>query len=156
MLPLVVADARLAPSHDPWVGAPRDRFIAEEESAGRRCTVESSGATVRCDGADGEALARFDAGGHLVAVDHVRYGLGAADAERELAAILAGSRSTLGEPSRTWGEATASSLARPLRQTGFEYRFSDVAVDVTATNLGRDGVVIRQQHRAMRGLTEGS
>lgn len=156
MLPLAVPNGRTAPSHDLWVGASRDRFTTGEEASGRQCHAEQSGATVRCEGNGTESLARFDPDGRLVALDRVRYGLAAADGERELGAMLTEARATLGEPGRTWGEATASYLAHPLRQAGFEYRFVDVALDVTATHLGRDGIVLREQHRAMRGLREGS
>lgn len=156
MLPLAIPNARMAPAHDLWVGASRDRFTAGEEASGRSCHAEQSGATIRCEGNGTEALARFDADGRLVALDRVRYGLAATDGERELGAMLTEARATLGEPARTWGEATASYLAHPLRQAGFEYRFVDVALDVTATHLGRDGIVLREQHRAMRGLREGS
>lgn len=156
MRTLVAPNGRIAPSHDPWLGAARDRFTAGEQAAGRRCNVEQAGATVRCEGESTEALARFDPQGHLVAVDRVRYRLPPEDGERELAALQTNARETLGEPARTWGEATASYLAHPLRQAGFEYRFADVALDVSVTNLGRDGIVLREQHRSMRGVPGGS
>ena len=156
MLPLAIPNGRRAPMHDPWVGASRDDFTAREEASGGRCHAEQSGATIRCEGKGTEALARFDPDGRLVALDRVRYGFAAADGERELGAMLTEARATLGEPARTWGESTASYLAHPLRQAGFEYRFVDVALDVTATHLGQDGIVLREQRRAMRGLREGS
>jgi hypothetical protein len=149
MLPLAGLSVGRSPSADRWVGTTRERFVRAEEASGRRCVVEQAGASVRCERDRDEELARFDDAGALVAFDRVRYGLTAEDGETALAALLTASRSDLGPPARSWGEGTAAFLDRPLRQAGFEYRFADVAVDVTATHMGRDGIVVREQHRAM-------
>jgi hypothetical protein len=156
MLPLAALSVGPAPIADRWVGTTRDRFVRAEEASGRHCVVEQAGSSVRCEQDRDEELARFDDAGGLVAFDRVRYGLSAADGETALAALLTASRGDLGPPARSWGQATAAFLDSPLRQAGFEYRFADVAVDVTATHMGRDGIVVREQHRAMPRPPRGS
>lgn len=155
MLPLAARSVGLAPIADRWVGTTRDRFVRAAEASGARCVVEQADASVRCERHRDEELARFDGAGALVAFDRVRYGLSAEDGEAALADLLASSRSDLGPPARSWGQPTAAFLASPLRQAGFEYRFADVAVDVTATHMGRDGIVVREQHRAMPRAPRG-
>lgn len=156
MGPLTTTTGRMAPLRDTSLAVSRDRFIAVEETAGARCTVEPTATSVRCEYEHGEVLARFDPADQLVALDRVRYGLSAEDGERALTRMLADARLRLGDPARLWGEPTASYLDSPLRQAGYEYRFTDVAIDVTATHLGRDGVVLREQHRAVPRAAKGS
>lgn len=156
MLPLAARSGGPAPVADRWVGTTRESFVRDEEASGRHCVVEQAGASLRCERDRDEELARFDDAGALVALDRVRYGLSASDGETALADLLTASRTRLGSPARSWGEPTASFLDRPLRQAGFEYRFADVAIDVTATHMGRDGIVVREQHRAMPRSPRGS
>lgn len=155
MRPLAATTDRKAPLRDTSLGVSLQRFIAVEESAGGRCAIEPAFASARCEDPRGEVLARFDPTDHLVALDRVHYGLSAEDGERALTHMLADSRLRLGEPARQWGERTASYLGSPLRQAGYEYRFADVAIDVTATHLGRSGVVVREQHRAVSRADQG-
>ena len=156
MGPLTTTTAGVAPVSDTSLGESRRRFVAVEERNGARCKVDPAGATVRCENERSEVLARFDPADRLVALDRVQYGLSAEDGGRVLADMLADARLHLGEPARLWGERSAVYLGSPLRQAGYEYRFADVAIDVTATHLGRDGVVLRQQHRAVPRATKGS
>ena len=156
MRPLAASTDKMAPLRDTLLGGSLRRFIAEEESAGARCAIEPAGASVRCADQRGEVLARFDPADHLVALDRVQYGLSAEAGELALTRMLADARLRLGEPARQWGERSASYLGSPLRQAGYEYRFADVAIDVTATHLGRSGVVVREQHRAVSRADTGS
>jgi hypothetical protein len=133
----------------------REQLVHLREESGGRCDVELGGAAVRCPpspGAPEELLARFDPAGRLVALDGVRYGLDGEEAEALLSVLAGEARAHYGAPTRAWGEATATFLARPLRQAGFSYRFADLAVDVTATRFddgAASGVVLRTQHRAV-------
>jgi hypothetical protein len=65
----------------------------------------------------------------------------------------------LGAAARVVGEPTASALeAGRSSRAGFELRFDDYAVDVSATNLASDGVardreiVVREQYRLLSAL----
>ncbi|GAC1521393.1 MAG: hypothetical protein NVS3B10_22250 [Polyangiales bacterium] len=156
MGPLTAAASRTAPLRDTLLAVSRAHFIAVEETARGRCAVDPASTSVRCESEHGEVLARFDPADQLVALDRVRYGLSAEDGERVLTRMLADARLRLGDPTRLWGEPTASYLGGPLRQAGYEYRFTDVAIDVTVTHLGRDGLVLREQHRAVPRAAKGS
>ncbi len=114
------------------------------------CAEEADGALVRCTFADREELvARFTPQHVLVGLDRVRYGLDGETAAKELGRVRAAQVVTYGAPHRQWGEATAAYLGSPLRQTGVEYRFSDLLIDVTATQMAQDGVVLREQVRSV-------
>lgn len=132
----------------------RMSFVRDREAHGATCATELEGSAVRCTVRDGETLARFDPRARLVATDDVRYGLSPEEAAGTLEAELASSRRAYGEPSKVWGERTSTFLSSPLRQAGFAYRFSDVALDVTVTKLG-EGLVLRVQRRSITSA-EGS
>lgn len=132
----------------------RATFVRDAETRGASCASELDGAAVRCTVVDGETLARFDPRGRLVATDDVRYGLSPEEGASTLASRLSNARQAYGDPSKTWGETTSAFLSSPLRQAGFAYRFSDVALDVTVTRLG-EGLVLRVQRRSVTS-TEGS
>jgi len=127
-------------------------LTSAEEKAGATC--EPSGpSAIRCTTTTQreELLARFDARGKLAAIDRVRYGLSPADATQAIHDKTFEATTRFGAaPTRTWGEANADYLARPLRQAGFEYRYVNVAIDVTVTHMGTgDGIVLREQQRSI-------
>ncbi len=129
----------------------RDGALCQEELAGAllRCVVESSSfAPARAQEASSELVARFDPKGRLVGVDRVTYGV---SSTRASAALASGGRDgqRWGIPSHAWGETNADYLSAPLRQAGVAYRFSDVAVDVTVTNMGARGLLLREQWRTL-------
>jgi hypothetical protein len=95
-----------------------------------------------------DAFFRFDPGGKLVAVDVMREGTNGVAA----AAFVDGASQRLsrevGAPSRVALEPAAA-LATLYAQSTVEYRFLDYAADVSATNFGEVGVVVREQYRAI-------
>lgn len=134
---------------------------------GLACTEELKGAALRCVGrlarGDGavaaDAYFRFAPEGTLVAADLVHVGTtpaaGLASARRiasELGAKVSASPRVVGEDS-----ATALSAGRSSR-VGFELRFDDYAVDVSATNLASpetdkdQEIVVREQYRLLSEL----
>ena len=133
---------------------------SREERGGAQCEEELGGALLRCiSGASAtpqsraqevssELVARFDPEGRLVGVDRVTYGVSSVRASEALDSRRGGG-SPWGAPSHEWGESSASYLGSPLRQAGVTYRFSDVAVDVTVTNMGERGLLLREQWRAL-------
>ncbi len=128
----------------------RTELLAAASARSGACTEEADGAIVRCTFADREELvARFTPQHVLVGLDRVRYGLDGEAAARELTRARAAQVVAYGAPHRQWGEATAAYLGGPLRQVGVEYRFSDLLVDLTATQMAEDGVVLREQVRSV-------
>jgi hypothetical protein len=126
------------------------------------CNEEVAGTALRCldvdarlaGSADSPRIAdlffRFDPNGGLVALDAMYAGTSADEAARAFAS--AGQRLTrdLGSAGVVNGESSATYLASvALAQTSLEYRFADYAVDVTATNFGERGVIVREQYRAL-------
>lgn len=128
----------------------RSELLATASAQKGSCAEEAEGALVRCTFADREELvARFTPQHVLVGLDRVRYGLDGDAAAKELGRVRAAQVAAYGAPHRQWGEATAAYLGAPLRQTGVEYRFSDLLIDVTATQMAQDGVVLREQVRSV-------
>jgi hypothetical protein len=107
---------------------------------------------VNAAGGDGlpiaDAYFRFDPGGRVIAVDVMHQGTNGAVA----AAFVDGASQRLsrevGAPSRVALEPPAA-LATLYAQSSVEYRFRDYAADVSATNFGEIGVVVREQYRAI-------
>ena len=129
----------------------RSSFVATSVARGEQCEDELDGALVRCEGSQGEVVARFDPRGALVGADRVRYLTEAKDACLLFDELAAARADRLGAPSRSWGITSPSYLAEPLRQVGVAYRFVDVAVDLSATHLGSGRIAIREQVRSIPG-----
>ena len=129
----------------------RSSFLEASRALGDECEEELDGALVRCDGAAGEVVARFDPRGTLVGADRVRYVADEADASALFGELAAARYRRLGAPSRSWGDTSPSYLAGPLHQVGVAYRFVDVAVDLSATHLGHGRIAIREQVRSIPG-----
>lgn len=125
------------------------------KTAGARCDDELDGAAIRCEGARADGIAvkdaffRFDPEGRLVAVDVMREGRPPAEALALHAALVADATRVLGAPSAEH-VATAADLGAPLARASAEYRFADYAADLGATNMGGEGVVVREQYRSLR------
>jgi len=126
------------------------------------CKDEIAGTAVRCNDVDPKALDdgqvpiedlffAFDPGGKLVALDVMHRGASADDASRLLDDATARLRRVLGAgPTSTSGDRTSTYLtSAPLAQSAIEYRFRDLAVDVSATNFGDRGIIVREQYRAI-------
>lgn len=120
--------------------------MAHELRSTVRCTPEIDGALLRCIGPTTETVARFSPTGELVGLDRLEYALSAERAASSIARLQA-ERVPWGRPAEAWGEPTGTFLSAPLRQTGFVHRFADVATDVSVTNLGASGLVLREQWR---------
>ena len=126
-------------------------FVASRVADGDRCEDPLEGALVTCEGDSGEVVARFDPSGALVGADRMRYVAGAAQASSLFREMAAAEAERFGSPERSWGSASSSFLAEPLRQVGVAYRFVDVAVDLSATHLGSGRIAVREQVRAIPG-----
>ncbi|MBS2019389.1 MAG: hypothetical protein JST00_41385 [Deltaproteobacteria bacterium] len=130
--------------------------LAWGKAESRTCTDELGGAAIRCEASDAEkgvvrdAFFRFDPQGKLVGVDLMREGT-----DPEAAAALVGKlesevSNAAGKPSSTRGTVSGQHLGSGyLSQAAFEYRFADYAADISATNLGAQGIVVREQYRSL-------
>lgn len=130
-------------------------------AAGATCSEEMKGAAARCKGVGGEAVHapaaglafsdvffRFDTQGTLMAVDAMHEGAPADQAIHYFEAASRKLATDFGPPTPS-PMPTAESLGEPYTRAAFEYRFRDLAVDLTATNFGATGVVVREQYRAI-------
>jgi hypothetical protein len=131
------------------------------DASGAACTEEMKGAAVRCKnvGADAvhapaqglafsDVFFRFDPKHTLVAVDAMHDGAPVGQAIHYFEAASRKLESDFGPPTPT-PMPTPESLAEPFTRSAFEYRFRDLAVDLTVTNLGDKGIVVREQYRAI-------
>lgn len=129
------------------------------------CSVEASGTALRCErtapGPIGDLsirdlYARFDATGRLVAIDLMSEGMDAETAARRFESTRARLAGELGAPATSSGEATGAYLAdKPFRRAAVQFRFADYAADLSATNLARGGVVVREQYRSIPPVASG-
>jgi hypothetical protein len=127
---------------------------------GATCREEIAGAALRCESADRpigaenevpvkDAFFRFDPRGVLVGVDLMRDGTNGEKAAAVLTTITAQIARAAGPPSTVQGTASSAHLAGYLNRAGSEFRFADYAADVSATNMGEQGVVVREQYRSI-------
>lgn len=136
---------------------------------GLTCKTQLQDQAYECIGVPGEAFApalaskvdalffRFEPGGKLVALDAQssdKSGTGEA-AVRSYGALAQGLEKEMGTPTAKYGEATASAegaayyTAGPYRRSAVEYRFQDVAVDLSVMSLPQSEVLVRAQFRAL-------
>ena len=145
----------LSPSNDafgfPLGTTTREAFSKANES----CATELEGALVRCEGAQGEIVARFDPKGMLVGADRVKLVEGVEEGSALYRALSSAETARLGTPTRAWGNDSPAFLAEPLRQVGVAYRFEDVAVDLSLTHLGPGRIALREQVRAIPRAVRG-
>ena len=126
------------------------------------CKDEIAGTAVRCTDVDPKSLDdglipiddlffAFSPDGKLVALDVMHRGASAEEASRLLDDASARLARVLGAPpTSTNGDRTSTYLtSAPMAQSGLEYRFRDLAVDVSATNFGDRGVIVREQYRSI-------
>ena len=138
--------------------------LAWAKSNGVSCGEELAGAALRCrdvpERASGggavaagdisDLLFRFDPSGTMVSLDAVYAGISGEAAADSLAEIAAALTRDVGPPASALGEHSATYLtAAPYAQSGAQFRFRDYAADVTATNFGNKGIVLRGQYRAI-------
>jgi hypothetical protein len=130
---------------------------------GAKCTEELAGAAMRCESVDRSALEegaesgvaikdaffRFDPRGVLVGVDLMRDGTDGEKAAAVLESVTKRIADAAGPPSTVHGTASPAHLAGYLNRAASEFRFADYAADVSATNLGEQGVVVREQYRSI-------
>ena len=95
-----------------------------------------------------DAFFRFDPGGKLVAVDVMHQGTNGVVAAAFVDVASQRLSREVGAPSRVALEPAAA-LGALYAQSTVEYRFRDYAADVSATNFGEVGVVVREQYRAI-------
>ncbi len=129
-------------------------------SVGAACGEELGGAAVRCEGKDRpmpaegggavhDAFFRFDPKGVLVGVDLMRDGTDVDKAAAVLTSISDRITHEAGPATTVKGTASSAHLAGYLNRAATEFRFADYAADVSATNLGVQGVVVREQYRSI-------
>lgn len=138
------------------------------DRAGGACKEELEGAALRCEVAAAagrpsvrDAFFRFSPDGVLVAVDVVREPASPEAAASLVEQLTSKLSREAGPVTTSRGEATASALGSGhLAQAVREYRFTDYAADVTATNFGEGGkspdVVVREQYRSLHLATTAS
>jgi hypothetical protein len=129
----------------------RDEVIAWGEEMHATCKEELSGAIVRCEHAADidDALFRFDPKGILVGVDLMHAATDGNTAVRELDELSAKIEKAAGPPSSLRGTRSGEWMSAPNRQITAEFRFTDYAADLTATNFGERGVVVHEQYRSI-------
>jgi hypothetical protein len=128
-------------------------------AASLTCGDEMNGAAVRCvapegdgenEGALSDVFARFDPKGALVALDIVHKGMTPERAATELTSLAHTIESAVGPSTSKRGEPTAENLGGgALSHAAFEFRFADYAADVSATSFAGNGIVVREQYRAL-------
>jgi hypothetical protein len=127
---------------------------------GATCREEIAGAALRCESAGQpigaksalpvkDAFFRFDPRGVLVGVDLMRDGTNGEKAAAVLTTITAQIAEVAGPPSTVQGTASSAHLSGYMNRAGSEFRFANYAADVSATNLGEQGVVVREQYRSI-------
>ena len=119
------------------------------EAARPGCAWEVADALLHCDEPGGTLVARFDRAGVLVGLDRRLAASSPEGATAAFAARARGYESTFGAPHTRTGQPTVAFLSSPLSQAGVRYRFQDLAIDLTVTQLGHD-VVVREQVREVR------
>lgn len=142
----------------------RAELTAWGASVGATCKEELRGAALRCEAsaenegrpiaAEGgipirDAFFRFDPRGVLVGVDLMRDGTDGVKAASALTAISERIARDAGPPTTVQGTASPAHLSGYLNRAATEFRFADYAADVSATNLGPQGVVVREQYRSI-------
>lgn len=128
---------------------------------GASCTEELKGSALRCESLDKslspesgvaihDAYFRFDPRGVLVGVDLMRDGTDGEKAAAVLETVTKRVSDAAGPPSAVQGTASPAHLGGGyLNRAASEFRFADYAADVSATNLGEQGVVVREQYRSI-------
>ena len=139
----------------------RDDVKAWSTRAGASCTEELGGAALRCEPANrtstaengvpvSDAFFRFDPRGVVVGVDLMREGTDGEKAAAVLTTLTDRISQAAGPPSTVQGTASSAHLAGGyLNRAAAEFRFADYAADVSATNMGERGVVVREQYRSI-------
>ncbi len=129
--------------------------------AGSTCTDELGGAALRCEPTDktrsaengvgvSDAFFRFEPSGVLVGIDLMREGTDGEKAAAVLTTLTERISLAAGPPSTVQGTASSAHLAGGyLNRAATEFRFADYAADVSATNMGERGVVVREQYRSI-------
>ena len=128
--------------------------------AAATCTEEIGGAALRCELADKniteengvsvrDAFFRFDPRGVVVGIDLMRDGTDGNKAAAVLTTISDRISRAAGPPSTVQCTADSAHLGGYLDRAATEFRFADYAADVSATNLGDRGVVVREQYRSI-------
>jgi hypothetical protein len=89
-------------------------------------------------------MVRFD-GRAMVGLDRQTERMPIAEALQQFAARKQSLMADLGAAHETTGPVDREAFARPYAQASIRYRFRDVAVELSVTNLG-DGLVVREQY----------
>lgn len=119
----------------------------------RRCTDVPASALGEPDslGVIEEVAFELRSTGELVNVETLRRGLTEAQAAMVTADRERTAASTLGEPANVGGEATAAHLGHGyLSSFVAEHVFTDYRATVSATNMGKTGVMVREQYLSAR------
>jgi hypothetical protein len=139
----------------------RSEVAAWAARSGATCEAEIGGAAMRCElpaqnnvtEENGvsvrDAFFRFDPRGTIVGIDLMREGAAGEKAAVVLASISDRITRAAGPPTTVQGTADSAHLGGYLDRAATEFRFADYAADVSATNLGDRGVVVREQYRSI-------
>ncbi|MDE2147778.1 MAG: hypothetical protein KGJ24_13910 [Burkholderiales bacterium] len=155
--------ATMAPAR-PALGPALDRTTEAQARAwaqarGIGCEAVSQGwQHLRCRGFDAarvgvagppvsEMWLSFGPQGTLVAVDLYRRGLAPADEALAWRDATGRLQAVLGRPARAWGDAAPQALqAQTLAAAGVQYRYADYIASVTASEIPRSGLAVREQY----------
>jgi hypothetical protein len=133
----------------------RDDVTTWGSHVGATCNREQNDTAIRCEdakvegGGVSDAFFRFDPKGRLVGVDIMREGMTPSSAAELYRGLAAKTTGEVGAPTTHQGEATEALLGSNLARASAEYRFSNYAADLSVTNLGSQGVVVREQYRSL-------
>lgn len=138
-------DVGRASADDVTAWAKRDVATCEkDERIGViRCRAEALG------GEPADVVFVVDAKGVVQGIDVMRDKTTVALGAERLTKLTAELKATLGPPTSSSGEPTAAFLGAAFGRTEVQYRFSDYAVDVSATHFGDGSLVVREQYRAV-------
>jgi hypothetical protein len=136
-----------------WAGAHHVRCNDELARTAMRCVdVDPRSVGGTAGSSIDDLFFRFDPRGVLVAVDAMHAGASPDDALRQVADVEARLARDLGTAASgtVHGERSATYVGgAAMSQVSIEYRFRDYAADVSATNFGSRGIIVREQYRAI-------
>lgn len=133
--------------------------VAWAGASGHRCTEELGGSAFRCEdvarnstkpGGVRDAYFRFDPTGVVVGIDLMHEGVTPERAAELLESLSGTVAREAGPPTAVHGEASAAHLGQGyMTRAATQFRFTDYAADISATNFGEQGIVVRQQYRSV-------
>jgi hypothetical protein len=132
--------------------------LARMKAGGVSCEAMRGGSALRCTAlpasfstggapAIDDLHAQFDASDRLVAIDLFRAGSSSDHALRWLGTLSRELGTQVGQPTASRGARTATELNQYLGRAVVEYRYRGYVAQLSAFNVGKRGVLVREQYQ---------